>query len=111
MTVATISPYEEGTFKIDGVLYDSTSAVMAPYSLEWILTNNNQTVVNTGALTPAGSYQIVLTGNDLSVDSGDLAAKSERHLILSGQYTSSYGSNLKLKALLTFDILNLKFIT
>lgn len=112
MARATVDPNENDTLLVSGTVYDSDSAVATPNSLYWMLVDNNQTVIDSGAFTtPAGSFQLTLTGSEqLGIDSGDLQAKVERHLIIHGNYNSTYGNNLALNQPLSFDIINLKFV-
>lgn len=101
---------EEGTFAVTVSFTDEDGDPVAPNTgLTWSLTKSDrQTIVNARedvGITPNTSVTIVLTGDDLVKDAGELV--TWRYLVIEGTYNSTLGSNLPLKDHLRFPIVDI----
>jgi hypothetical protein len=101
---------EESTYAVTAVFYDEDDNVVVPNAgLNWSLTKDDRTTIvnsrGTVALTPAGTVTIVLSGNDLVIDAGQLV--SWRYLLIEGDYDGALGSGLPIRDHLFFPVLDL----
>ena len=101
---------ESGTYAITVSFTDEDGAAVVPNSpLTWSLTKADRvTIVNSRvnvSITPASSITIVLTGDDLAKDAGQLI--SWRYLVIEGTYNSTLGNDLPLKDHLRFPIVDI----
>ena len=111
----TTEAVEKSTFVIAASFLDEDGAAVVPNAdtIKWTLTNETGgTVINSRLLvaeTSASTVNIVLTGNDLEIDS-DLD-KVRRLVTVQAEYDSNLGSGLTLKESFYFNVINLKRIT
>jgi hypothetical protein len=89
---------EESTYAVAGSIVDEDDVALIPDTLTWSLYRLDGTVVNARSaivLTPAATFTITLSGDDLSLFTEDSGV---RRLTVEGTFTSSLGSGLPLKA-------------
>lgn len=102
---------EEGTYIITAAFTDEQSVAMIPTTITWSLMDLDGNIVNSRnkvSATAATSYDIVLSGNDLSIPVGD---SGNRRLLVEATYTSSAGTGLPLKKEYAFQIEKLVGVT
>lgn len=103
-------PSEEGTLVLAGAFSDDADASVTPSSVTWTLTDENGAIINSRsavALTPATTYQIVLTGDDLAIGSNS----PHRRVLIAWRYDSDAGVGLYGKHEIQFQIINLTAVT
>ena len=92
--------WEEGTYKITATYTDDDDAAVTPNAVTWTLTDNDGTVINeredVSIETPSTSNDIVLSGADLAMQTGETGTV-KRILYIQGDYDSDAGSELPLK--------------
>lgn len=102
---------ENGTFAITVSFTDEDGNAVVPNSpLTWSLTKSDRvTIVNSREdvqiTPPATTVTILLTGDDLAKDAGQLV--SWRYLVIEGTYNSTLGNDLPLKDHLRFPIVDI----
>lgn len=99
-TYLTEKAQEQGTFVINAAWYDADDDAVTPTTATWTLTKTDGTVINSRADVSISSIDtandIVLSGNDLAVQSGE-SAPYRRHLLIEAVYDADEGSNLPLR--------------
>ena len=110
-TIISTAANEKSTFIITCVFTDETDTEVTPTSITWTLTDSSGTVINDRedevVAVPAPSIDIVLSGNDLAIQSGETASKVSRRLLIEAVYDSDAGTDLPLKDEAIFVIGNL----
>ena len=113
MTIQVLSDpaKEEATYIITVDFEDEDGDPVVPTSITWTLTDSSGTVINDRedevVAVPAPSIDIVLSGNDLVVQSGETASKVSRRLLIEAVVDTDAGSNLPIKDEVIFVIENL----
>lgn len=108
---------ERGTYIIVHTFVDENGDPATPNSgLTWTLTDGKGNVVNARedvSITAASQISIVLSGEDLAVDSDDASYyDTARKVLIEGTYDSAtYGSGLPIKDEVTFYLENLTLLT
>jgi hypothetical protein len=114
MQILTEVAKEQGTYIVTGTFKDEDGAAVTPDSITWTLTDSSGTVINSRqdvSETPAASVEIVLSGDDLSILSGETASKVSRHVTFEAVVDTDAGSNLPVKDEAVFPLENLTAIT
>lgn len=105
---------EESTYIITATFTDEDGNSVAPTSLSWTLTNidgtvmNSKSAVSVGTSSLASSVNIVLSGEDLSMESS--SSTETRILTIEGTYNSTLGTGLPIKDNIKFKIEQLRSI-
>lgn len=89
---------EESTYKITVSFTDAAGSAVTPNIITYTLTDINGTVINSKSnvsVSPASSIDIVLSGDDLALQSGETVI-AERVLTIVADYDSDEGSGLPL---------------
>lgn len=99
--------WEEGTFIITLTYLDDDEAAVTPNAVTWTLTDSKGTVINSREdveiETPGTTNDIVLSGADLALKSGE-EGTTKRVLYIQGNYDSDAGAGLPLKGEAEFII-------
>ena len=102
---------ERSTMVFACTFKDEDENEVSPVTMGYTLTDTAGTVVNeiedVAIDTPAAIENIVLSGNDLQILSGETDVQAGRILTLSGTYDSTYGNGLYLTESIHFAISNL----
>lgn len=112
MQTLTTKAQREGTAVIICAFTDEEGTAVSPDSLNWTLTDGNETVINSRENVEvtgpdlSSSVEIVLSGDDLAVQSEETDFELKRILWLEGTYTSTYGSSMPLRKAVAFFIEN-----
>ena len=92
---------------------DMAGDLVVPDWIKWTLTDKNKTVINSrtdvSIIPPASSVDIVLSGLDLALQTGETNL-GERVLTIKAQYDSTEGTDLPLNGEIYFiidDLLNI----
>ncbi len=91
---SSVAANERGTIKFTCSFVDESGEAVVPTSITWTLTDKAGNVINdrtSEAVTPAASVNIVLSGDDLAIDSDTTV---RRLLTVSIVYDSTLGSGL-----------------
>lgn len=105
---------EESTYIITATFTDEDGNSVTPTSLSWTLTNIDGTVMNSRSAVSistaslSGSMNIVLSGEDLSMES--TSSTETRIFTVEGTYNSSLGTGLPIKDNIKFKIEQLRSI-
>ena len=97
---------EKSTYKITAAFTDSAGSAVTPDTIIYKLTNVEGTIINSKeavSVTPDTSVEIVLSGNDLAMQTGETGSV-ERVVTLEAVYDSDEGNNLPLKEEAVFII-------
>ena len=101
---------EESTYIITCNFVDEDDTAVIPDTLSWTLTDLDGTVINSrsnvSVAVPTASYDIVLYGDDLAMQTGETSQTAGRKLTISATYTSDAGTGLPLKDEVIFFIEN-----
>ena len=112
-TVCEVRPKEKSTFIITATFRDEEGELVIPKSgLNWTLTDRQGNIVNgreAVVISPSTEVNIVLTGDDLAVDSTLDSVK--RYLSIRGTYDSTYGTDLNITDEYEFEIDDLRGIS
>jgi len=116
MEISTTVLKEKGTGVICGSFTDEAGSAVAPETLSWTLTDMSGTVINSreavDAAAPISTTEcVVLSGDDLAIQSGETEYHVARVITFSGTYNSTYGNDLPLKKEVKFYVENLGNIT
>lgn len=108
-TRITTKATEESTYIITVSFTDEDGNAVTPNSIVWTLTDLDGTVINSredvSIGSPASSVDIVLSGDDLQVQSSESGRKYVSRLFtVEAVYDSNAGSDLSLKDDAVFDI-------
>lgn len=109
----TTHAIEKSTFVITAAFTDAAGSAVTPNTIVYTLTDINGTVINSKSsvsVTPDTSVDIVLSGDDLAMQSGE-SVIAERLLTIEAVYDSTEGTNMPLNAEVHFYIDDLKNIT
>lgn len=113
--ITTDTANEEGTAVFQCVFRDEDNNLVVPQTMTWTLTDIEGTVINSRedvAISPLNStVYIVMSGDDLALQSGESGHQVERLLTLEGTYNSTYGNDLPLKEERLFYITNLTVVS
>ena len=113
-TELTTKAAEEGTYIITAAFTDEDGTAIAPVTATWTLTDAAGSVINSrldvAITSPTSSEEIVLSGNDLSLQSGE-SGEVLRFLTIKGTYDSDAGSGLTLKGQARFVLSDLIAVT
>lgn len=114
-TILTTVAQEQSTYIITCAFTDEDGDAVIPDSIVWSLTDTDGTVINSrdqeAVSVPAASVDIVLSGDDLALQSGETATKIQRRLLVEAVADTDAGNDLPLKAEAIFLIENLTKIT
>ena len=95
MEVLTTYAIEQGTYVITAAFTDEDGNAETPTSITWTLTDESGTVINSrlnvSVLSPASTINIVLSGDDLTLDEG---VGTNRIILFEWVYDSDLGSGL-----------------
>ena len=112
--ISTIA-MEEGTYVVTLSFTDETGQAVAPSAATWTLTDNAGTVINSRDTvtisSPATTVNIVLSGDDLAVQSGETGYYLERRILVEATYSSNLGTDLPMKWEGAFNVKNLTAVT
>jgi hypothetical protein len=103
-TITASRAIEQSTFVVTAAFTDESGDAVTPNAVTWTLSKTDGTAINSRedeSITPAASVNIVLSGDDLQVFSGD---NYQRVLTLKGDYNSDLGNNLPLNDELYFSV-------
>ena len=110
-TIITTQAQEQSFMVFTVAFTDELDAATVPSAITWTLTDSSGTVVNSredvAVGTPAASVDIVLSGDDLSILSGETASIVSRRLTVKAVVDTDAGSNLPVKAEAVFPLENL----
>ena len=113
-TISSEYAIEKSTFMVTAAFIDSAGAAVAPnVGLAWKLTDRSGTVINSRTsvvIAPAASVDIVLSGDDLAMQTGE-GNSARRVVTIMGTYNSTEGSNLPIKDECVFTVRNLIAVT
>lgn len=113
-TILTKKAHEEGTYVITADFYDDLGVAVAPDTLTWTLTDEAGTIINSrsdvSVSTPTSSEDIVLSGDDLALQTGE-SGDTMRIVTIEATYDSTTGLDLPLKDTATFYIKDFKVVT
>lgn len=103
-SILTTTATEQSTYVVSVAFTDETGASVVPSAVAWTLSDVEGNVVNSRSavsVTPAASIKIVLSGDDLAVNS---TAGNIRKLYIAATYNSSNGIGLLFKDEATINI-------
>ncbi len=113
-TITTKTAIEKSTFVVTASFVDAAGVAAVPKSgLNWTLTNSSGTVINSRSsvvIAPAASVDIVLSGLDLAMQTGE-RGKVRRVLTIQGTYDSDEGTGLQINDECVFLLQNLLVVT
>ena len=105
---------EDGSFIIQATFKDEDDVAVIPNAgLIWSLTDKDGTVINSRedvSIVSASTINIVLSGDDLQIVDQD-CSEEERRVIVEGAYDGSLGSDLPIKSVAVFMVVNLIKVT
>lgn len=112
----TTEAIEKSSYVITAVFRDEDRDLVVPDSITWTITDKNGTVINNredeAVSVPASSVDIVLSGDDLSLLSGESSAvKAERRFTIEAVYNSDLANNLPLRDSVKFYVRNLQAVS
>ena len=113
MAMITISEIakEKSTLVVNVAFTDEDGAAAIPTALSWSLTDTAGTVINSrssvSVAVPAASNDIVLSGLDLAMQSGESGDYAVRIFTAEATYTSTLGTGLPVKEQASFMVENL----
>lgn len=114
-TILTVNAQEKSTYVVTCDFKDEDGQDVIPTSAVWTLTDEDGTPINSredvAFPSLAASVDIVLTGDDLKIDTGFAGTAQERTFTVEAVYDSSLGTGLTLKAAAKFNIENLIAVT
>lgn len=114
-TILTVNAQEKSTYVITCAFQDENGQDVIPTSAAWTLTDEDGTVINSredvAISTLAASVNVVLTGDDLEIDSGFAGTAQERIFTIEAVYDSDLGTGLTLNAAAKFNVENLVAVT
>jgi len=116
ITTLTTEATEESTYAITASFTDENGNAVIPNAdtVTWTLTDTEGTVINSRekeAVASASSIEIVLTGDDLSIQSGETSKTVKRRFLIEARFDSDLGSDLYLKDECEFAIRNLAYVS
>ena len=108
---------EKGSFVFDVAFTDEDDAAATPKTMTWSLTTTSGTSINNrlnvavGAGDLAATVSIVLSGDDLAVQSGETNRYLRRRFVVEATYDSSLGNDLPVKEEAEFLLENITKVT
>lgn len=106
---------EESSYVIEAVFRDRAGTLMAPNTATWTLTDENGTVINSrqdvSISSPTNTEEILLSGDDLQILSGETEEHVNRLFTIEAVYNSDLGNDLPLRDAAIFLLENLASIT
>jgi|TARA_Y100000310_G_C20694765_1_gene824800 hypothetical protein len=100
---------DSSTFVITVAYFDEDDSAVIPNSVDWTLSDEAGTTINSRSAvsiaTPGTTNNIVLVAADLQVSDS-----ARRVLLVDVDYDSAYGSGLKFRDKVTFDINDLLLV-
>lgn len=102
---------EKSSIAIQVDFVDESGEPFIPKTIAWTLTDNDGIVINGRdqiPITPASPLYVVLSGDDLSLPSGE---DEIRRLTVEAVYDSTFGNDLPLKESAVFGVRNLRAVT
>ena len=106
---------EKSTHVVTATFKDEDGVLVVPTSITWTLTDESGTIINArenvAVVTPASAINIVLSGLDLAMQTGETAGIVGRVITVNAVYNSTLGTGLPLKGEVKFYIDNLLKIT
>ena len=104
----TIKVNEGSTAGVKVTVYDTNSDVVVPSSMNWIMRDSLNTIVNTGTPSALSSEtNIVFSPSDTLISSGEFKTNLERTLEIQARYTSStLGANAVKRESFSFTLVN-----
>lgn len=113
-TTLSTRAIEKSTYIITAAFADADGDAVIPTTITWKLTTDSGTVINSrtgvSVAVPAASNDIVLSGLDLAVQTGE-TGDVRRILTVEAVYSADEGASLPLKDEATFIVINLSNIT
>ena len=103
---------EKSTVVFDVSFTDENEAAVVPESITWTLVDSQNNIINSrdgvDVETPAASVSIVLTGDDLQIQTSErYQNKVYRYLVVEAIYNSDAGDGLSITESIRFKIENL----
>lgn len=116
ITVLAAEAEEESTYIVQCTFTDEDGNAVVPNSINWTLTDDDGTVINSreqvAVGSPASSIEVVLSGDDLLLsETEETYEAASRIFTIEATYDSDAGSDLPLKNSCQFVVRNLKYIT
>lgn len=107
---------EKSTFIVTVTFTDEDGAAVAPKTLTWSLTDASNNIINSredvAVSSPAASNKIVLSGDDLQIQSiEDSESYVRRRFVVEATYDSDAGNDLPVKDAASFVMENLFKVT
>lgn len=113
-TILTTRANEKSTYVITSAFTDEKGAAVVPTAITWTLASRSGTIINgrtqVAVAAPASSIDIVLSGLDLALQTGE-EIQAVRILTVEATYASSLGEGLPLKDQCSFTVDDLKSVT
>lgn len=116
ITISDIAK-EKGTFVIDVSFTDENEEAAVPTSMVWSLATTTGTIINSRdqvAVDPgdlAATVSILLSDNDLALQTGEIEKYVKRRFIVEAIYNSDLGTDLPVNGEAEFTLENLSTIT
>lgn len=115
ISLLTEEATEKSSYVITAVFRDEDNDLVVPNSITWTLSNKGGIVINdrgdVNVETPSSSIDIVLSGDDLALLSGEAGAENvERRLTIEAVYDSERADNLPLRDSVRFYLRNLRAV-
>jgi hypothetical protein len=98
---------ERSTIALVASFRDENDDLVTPQAITWTLTDGDGNVINSRedqSVSPANTITIVLSGDDLSLASGD---DGRRQVVIHGTYDGDLGADLPVVGLLEFTVRNI----
>ena len=110
---ATDYAVEGSTFAITVSFYDEDGNAVTPSAITWSLYDTAGAIVNSrqnvAVAAPSSAVTIVLSGNDLALESESVRSETRR-LLVSATYDSDLGSSLPMTESFEFKVMNTNVI-
>jgi hypothetical protein len=115
ITYLTEEADEESSYFVTASFEDEDGDATTPDSITYSLTDEYGTVINSledEVVTPASSITIVLTGDDLSIQSSERKKEMATRLVtIVAQYDSQLQNNISLTGVAIFPLRNHRKVT
>lgn len=105
ISIYPVQPGEESSAVVTVDFFDERGNAWTPKTVTWTLTDDLSHVINNRSaveVTPAPQLKIVLSGNDLAIQTGGIY----RAFLIEATYDSTLGTNLPLRRQMKFVIKN-----
>ena len=114
-TIITTQTNEKSTLIFTVTFTDEAGGAVIPDSITWTLSDSDGTIINSredvAIGSPASSVDIVLSGDDLAILSGETSATVSRRFTVKAVVDTDAGSNLPIKKEAIFPLENLLNVT